>query len=724
MGLDFPAIGRAALDRAEFLVPTWCPVGRREGDEWVTKNPRRDDRKAGSFSINLKTGVWKDFAADDGGGDLVSLYAFLFTHDDQGEAARAVGRETGTITPDAPKAPRRTTAGATVPKTAPRPPATHHELGAHSGEWIYRSDGGEELYRVRRYDTPNGKEYRPLSFKDGKWAWGYPSEPRPLYGLNRLADPNKGTVLVVEGEKAADAGVRLFPSLAVVTSPAGAKAAKKADWTPLQFHEVVIWPDHDGPGLGFAGEVVAELKKQGIVARVVDIPKTWPDKWDLADAPPAGVLPDTLQGMIDAAAPWAGEPPSSAGTPAPAPLRLLDTSEWGIRKPTPLTWYLEGLVPQGQPGLLAGRSNSGKSLFGIQLLQAGALGCGLFGLPGPGGPRFSLYVSMEDGEEELERRWARCLAITSEDHRDWSADHVRQIQRNVQPLIPDWASPCSKTLSHLVEMIERVFRQNRPVDVEPGLILLDTLAALAEGEENKAEVQQAFWAACHHITVATGATVMALHHTKKPLGVKPPTMTERMSFDFIRGSSAIVAGARFVLQMEPILQQEGEALGLDADRVAAGNYPVLGLSKQVSGPKGDWLLLEQRTSQEQGGGFFTPHPDADHLITHMKGKGARKKLGQLEALLLDIHQGITDTSALVNRHWPDLGPEDGKKKLKGALADMRRRNRQWLKAGSMELTAPGFMKAQALGMPESIKSGLDAVQLSNPETDGASNDAA
>ena len=88
------------------------------------------------------------------------------------------------------------------------------------------------MYRVRRFDTPDGKEYRPLSIQGGKWEWRYPMEPRSLYGLDRLADPTKATVLVVEGEKAADAAARLFPSLAVVTSQLKPKPHKGRLGTP------------------------------------------------------------------------------------------------------------------------------------------------------------------------------------------------------------------------------------------------------------------------------------------------------------------------------------------------------------------------------------------------------------------------------------------------------------------------------------------------------------
>ena len=56
----------------------WCPDGRREGAEWVCRNPTRDDRRRGSFKVNVSTGKWGDFATGDRGADLVSLAAYLF----------------------------------------------------------------------------------------------------------------------------------------------------------------------------------------------------------------------------------------------------------------------------------------------------------------------------------------------------------------------------------------------------------------------------------------------------------------------------------------------------------------------------------------------------------------------------------------------------------------------------------------------------------------------
>ena len=76
--IDFAAINAAALAVLPGLLDRWLPDGRVEaGREYVARNPRRDDRRLGSFKINLHTGRWADFATGDKGGDVISLAAYL-----------------------------------------------------------------------------------------------------------------------------------------------------------------------------------------------------------------------------------------------------------------------------------------------------------------------------------------------------------------------------------------------------------------------------------------------------------------------------------------------------------------------------------------------------------------------------------------------------------------------------------------------------------------------
>jgi hypothetical protein len=53
------------------------PSGRIQGQEYVALNPKRADQRLGSFSVNLRTGRWDDFATGGKGGDPISLAAFL-----------------------------------------------------------------------------------------------------------------------------------------------------------------------------------------------------------------------------------------------------------------------------------------------------------------------------------------------------------------------------------------------------------------------------------------------------------------------------------------------------------------------------------------------------------------------------------------------------------------------------------------------------------------------
>jgi hypothetical protein len=75
--IDFERVNTAALSSADAVVRGLLPDGRREGHEWVARNPVRPDRSAGSFKVNLQTGKWGDFATGDRGGDLVSLAAYV-----------------------------------------------------------------------------------------------------------------------------------------------------------------------------------------------------------------------------------------------------------------------------------------------------------------------------------------------------------------------------------------------------------------------------------------------------------------------------------------------------------------------------------------------------------------------------------------------------------------------------------------------------------------------
>jgi hypothetical protein len=93
--IDFVQVNRAALAVLPRLLLRWLPGARIEGAEYVVRNPKRPDRRAGSFKVNLATGRWADFATGDKGGDPVSLAAHL-ADCGQVEAARRLAAMLGT----------------------------------------------------------------------------------------------------------------------------------------------------------------------------------------------------------------------------------------------------------------------------------------------------------------------------------------------------------------------------------------------------------------------------------------------------------------------------------------------------------------------------------------------------------------------------------------------------------------------------------------------------
>jgi hypothetical protein len=95
--LDFDKINRAAMAALPILLRRWLPEGHQRGREWVARNPVRNDHRLGSFSINISTGRWADFATGDTGADVINLYAYL-RNLGQGDAARELARLLG-ITP-------------------------------------------------------------------------------------------------------------------------------------------------------------------------------------------------------------------------------------------------------------------------------------------------------------------------------------------------------------------------------------------------------------------------------------------------------------------------------------------------------------------------------------------------------------------------------------------------------------------------------------------------
>ena len=179
------------------------------------------------------------------------------------------------------------------PKGASTQSMIDPKLGKPSASWAYRDPDGDVLFYTARYDDADGTKVavKPWCHDGNGWVQKAWPKPRPLYGLDRLAASPKAPVLVVEGEKCADAACEL--GYISITWAGGSHAVASTDWSPLQDRDVTIWPDADEPGLK-AAEDICRLLGYGAVLDVSDKPRGW----DVANAVAEGWTPDQVLNFI------------------------------------------------------------------------------------------------------------------------------------------------------------------------------------------------------------------------------------------------------------------------------------------------------------------------------------------------------------------------------------------------------------------------------------------
>lgn len=298
--IDFKQVGAIALANAEALLQEWLPDGKRRGREWVARNPTRSDSHAGSFSINMGSGIWSDFASGESGSDLTSLLAYL-QGSSQLEAAKEITQRLGQHScshfPPVPSRHRfridarqdaaKTDKRVSVPKGSLIPPEAirHPRLGEPVATWEYCDASGRPLGYACRFE-PDGqrKQVLPFSWDGNQWAWRAMPEPRPLFKLPDIVGSPQSIVLLVEGEKASCAAKWMAPELAVTTWAGGAAAWRKTDWRPLAGRNVILWPDADEPGKNAMRAIYEHLVWTiGAKVRLIELPSDLPSGWDAAD---------------------------------------------------------------------------------------------------------------------------------------------------------------------------------------------------------------------------------------------------------------------------------------------------------------------------------------------------------------------------------------------------------------------------------------------------------
>ena len=389
-----------------------------------------------------------------------------------------------------------------------------------------------------------------------------------------------------------------------------------------------------------------------------------------------------------------------------------DVARMLAEDPPPVRWLVEGLIPAGMPGILAARAGAGKSMTALMIAMGLASGVDVLGLPvSLDAARGVLFVGLEDDEPEFHRRFHRGVELLQD--RDGKALAYREgmILRLV-PIFPNRASGVSFSLKEqLLDLVEMA--QGIPGGC--GLIVLDTLSRMANGDENSASEMRSFNEATAALAQATGASVLSIHHVGKGNdGNGEKKLWQRLHPEALRGSSAVEAAARFILQMAALSPSEAEAAGLDADAALRGGYVALNLSKMSAAEKGATVLLERLQAHEPGAGFLRPHPDSERILAVIQGQAALRKLTRRDDVLLAIASAgglkALDQRAEASKIWPESGNPKGQwdkilsgLRKTGLLKDPFLSEAGWKQAESLGFRPSGSNANREVAMPERIE---------------------
>ncbi|MBT6193461.1 MAG: hypothetical protein HOI01_07930, partial [Proteobacteria bacterium] len=142
-----------------------------------------------------------------------------------------------------------------------------------SGFYEYTDEEGNPIFWRIRLDHPTkGKWIRPLSLNGAEWELKEPKFPggKPLYRLHEIVSRPDETVWIVEGEKCVDVLAELG---LLATTSGSATSTGAADWSSLSERTVIIWPDDDKAGLGYAKDSTEQLLPLDCDIKWVDVSK-------------------------------------------------------------------------------------------------------------------------------------------------------------------------------------------------------------------------------------------------------------------------------------------------------------------------------------------------------------------------------------------------------------------------------------------------------------------
>lgn len=423
---------------------------------------------------------------------------------------------------------------------------------------IYAYDESKYVVRLETSDSTK-KDFRPIhKAKDGLWYIGKGDEKWPLYGTSREIKYKSAFIVIVEGEKAADAINNANTEFYAFTSQGGSSSPHTADWSTLpDIKQILIWPDNDGPGKTYADSVIQELDKANMrVGRTVKFVDTtgWADKWDAADE-----LKDLNEPLIEKRLQeiWfkrSQQAPSPEEIQKDAALARLQESGFSAGNKIDYVeteFLMPGVMAKGEITLLVGAAGSGKTKVAYARAAKLTRGEPIDGIPVRGGPQKVAIISFEEDSK-------RVIVPT--------CIHSGMNMENVCI----WEQPEGKPGIHSLESLCNILEDLASSGCS--YVLIDSLTALYGrlGQDiNDTKAPYLIHGEINRVARAKNICIELIHHYGKASGAN---QTDHQK---AAGSYAIFASVRSVLQVEHDTTTGTRFLGV------APNKNNLGLQTKV-----------------------------------------------------------------------------------------------------------------------------------------------
>jgi AAA domain len=252
---------------------------------------------------------------------------------------------------------------------APKPKAATHSIPRMNGrvspspskaaDYVYELEDGSPYLRVRRTAD---KKFFQQHWNGSAWENGAPCGPKIPYRLPQILQAEHDTVLIVEGEKDADALAAL--GFVSTTNSGGAKKWSADLDRYFEGRDIYILPDNDEPGTRHAKQVSERLAPIARGIRVISLPGL-PPKGDVSDWLASGGNAEQLAKLM-AAAPKQDD--------APALAKLIVSSADFIAGFVPPDYLIDGLIQRRFCYSITAPTGSGKTAIALLLSASVALG--------------------------------------------------------------------------------------------------------------------------------------------------------------------------------------------------------------------------------------------------------------------------------------------------------------------------------------------------------------